>query len=71
MIPPEYLPVVIAAHRNDLRKLYQPQRRVTPQLSTRQRIGSLIVRFGQWVENRCNEAASEPTVVPANQQAGA
>jgi len=70
MIPPEYLPVVIAAHRNDLRQLYQPQRRGTHGPSTRQRIGNLLVRAGQWLEDRRNEAVPEPELRPCGEQAG-
>lgn len=69
MIPPEYMSVVIEAHRNDLRRLYDPERRGARTHAHRQRLGAQIVRFGQWVENRRIEAISEPPVVPTSQQA--
>lgn len=71
MIPPEYMPVVIEAHRNDLRRLFEPERHGTPRRPLRRRIGAIIIRFGRWVEDRCNEAASESPVAASNQRAPA
>lgn len=71
MIPLEYIPVVIEAHRNDLRRLYEPQRQELPKHSRRQRLGALLIRFGQWLDDRCNEASIEAPASTTSQQAGA
>ncbi len=69
MIQLEYMPVVIEAHRNDLRALFDPSRPPEQRRSHRQRLGMIIVRFGQWVEDQCNEVTTEPPFLAPSQQA--
>jgi hypothetical protein len=71
MIQLEYMPVVIEAHRRDLRNIYNP---LPPELrrpSRRERIGALIVRFGHWVGDTCRDIASETPVPMTGQGARA
>ncbi len=59
MIELEYMPVLIDAHRQQLRELYDPRALPKTDASRRERLGAQIVRFGQWVANQCPEVAPE------------
>ncbi len=64
MIQLEYMPVVIEAHRRDLRRLYEP---LSPELrrrSRRERLGTLIVNLGVWIGDTCRDIG-ETSPVPA------
>lgn len=69
MIQLEYMPVVIEAHRNDLRKLFDPASPVPRGPSRRERLGDIIVRFGYWVGDQCREATTQPSPPVSSQQA--
>jgi hypothetical protein len=71
MIQFEYMPVVIEAHRNDLRRLYEPLPPELPRPSRRERLGARIVTLGHWVGNTCRDIATEPRIPTTGREAAA
>ncbi len=70
MIQLEYMPVVIEAHRRDLRRLYEP---IPPELrrpSRRERLAAHIVSLGCWIADTCREVPEQPaTLAPGHETA--
>ncbi|HEV2067437.1 MAG TPA: hypothetical protein VGR08_11435 [Thermomicrobiales bacterium] len=55
MHPLEFDSIVIDAHRRYLRDLFDPHALPAQGPSRRERLGSVIVRFGHWVAKSCPE----------------
>lgn len=71
MINIEYTPVVIDAHRNDLRKLYHPVPDEVRVRTNRQRVGAFVIRLGERIGDLRPEVASDPQVAVSTRHAGA
>ncbi len=71
MIDIDYQPVVIEAHRNDLRKLYHPVPYEVDVRTNRQRVGAFIIRLGERIGDLRPEITGEsPIATPVLQTRG-